>query len=75
MLQDSFVAGSQLQPWARENCTIICDRLREKGPLSVANDFSVQAFLVYVPETKNSDVKFFLQKLVSPTLCLHSRQI
>ena len=27
----------------------ICDRLWEKGPLSVANDFSVQAFLVYVP--------------------------
>ena len=37
----------------------ICDRLWEKGPLSAQNDFSVQAFLVYVPETKNSDVNFF----------------
>ena len=53
----------------------ICDRLCEKGPLSIANDFLVQAFLVYVPETKNSDVKFFLAKLVSPPLCLHSSQI
>ena len=55
----------------KEQC-IICE---EKGPLRAQNDFSVQAFLVYVPETKKILTSIFFAKLVSPTICLYSLQI
>ena len=50
----------------------VCDRTWEKGPLRAQYDFSVQAFLV---EKNNTNVKFFLAKLVSSNLGLHTRQI
>ena len=53
----------------------ICDRTWEKGPLRAQYDFSVEAFVVYLTRKNNSNVKFFLAKLVSPNFGLHSHQI